>query len=58
MINIEAKNAEGVHELLLIGTALKDAKARLLDIEEQPTDELENAILIIDNVVDKGFSLV
>jgi len=56
MINIEAKNADGVHELPLIGTALKDTKARLLEIKEQPSDELENAILIVDGVINDGFS--
>lgn len=58
MSNIQAVNAEGVDELMIIGTALKNAKSI---IEEQAGDnssdlQIDEAIGIIDKVIDEGFA--
>jgi len=60
MSNIQAVNAEGVDELMIIGTALKNAKSI---IEEQAGDnssdlQIDKAIGIIDKVIDEGFASV
>jgi hypothetical protein len=60
MSNIQAVNAEGVDELMIIGTALKNAKSI---IEEQAGDnssdlQIDEAIGIIDKVIDEGFASV
>ena len=60
MSNIQAVNAEGVDELMIIGTALKNAKSV---IDEQTDDnsndlQIDEAIGIIDKVLDEGFASV
>jgi hypothetical protein len=61
MSNIQAVNAEGVDELLVIGTALKSAKSI---IDEQTGGDspdlhtIDQAIDIIDKVIDEGFASV
>jgi hypothetical protein len=60
MSNIQAVNAEGVDELMIIGTALKNAKSV---IDEQTDDNssdlhIDEAIGIIDKVLDEGFASI
>jgi hypothetical protein len=60
MSNIQAVNAEGVDELMIIGTALKNAKSV---IDQQTNDNsndlhIDEAIGIIDKVLDEGFASV
>ncbi|MES9994108.1 MAG: hypothetical protein ABW098_19320 [Candidatus Thiodiazotropha sp.] len=60
MSNIQAINAEGVDELMIIGTALKNAKSV---IDEQTDDnsndlQIDEAIGIIDKVLDEGFASI
>lgn len=60
MSNIQAVNAEGVDELMTIGTALKNAKSV---IDEQTDDnsndlQIDEAIGIIDKVLDEGFASI
>jgi hypothetical protein len=60
MSNIQAVNAEGIDELMIIGTALKNAKSV---IDQQTNDNsndlhIDEAIGIIDKVLDEGFASV
>jgi hypothetical protein len=57
MNNIIAANADGVHELLVIGTALKQAKAYIEDRGDSST-EVDEALAIIDKITDDGFASV
>lgn len=60
MSNIQAVNADGVHELMLIGTALKNAKAAIEELTECSSQDmqLDEAIAIIDRIIDEGFAAV
>ena len=57
MSNIHAVNADGVHELMVIGSALKNAKAIIDELPDQDSQllQLDEAIAIIEQIVDEGF---
>ncbi len=57
MTNIRAINVEGVHELMLIGSALKAAK---MYIEENGDSfpAVSNALEIVEKIVDEGFASI
>jgi len=59
-MNIKAINADGVHELLMIGTALKNAKAIIEELPHQDIQSLQidEAIAIVDNIIEKGFDSI
>ncbi|WP_193747501.1 hypothetical protein [Cellvibrio sp. OA-2007] len=57
MSNIRAENADGVHELLVIGTALKQAKAYIEERGDSSAD-VDEALAIIDKITDDGFASV
>lgn len=57
MKNIIAANADGVDELLLIGTALKHAKAYIEERGDSST-KVNEALDIIDKIIDDGFASV
>lgn len=60
MSNIQAVNAEGVDELMRIGTALKNAKSVIAQQTDDNSRDLQidEAIGIIDKVLDEGFATV
>jgi len=53
--NIQPMNADGVHELMVIGTALKEAKNNNL---ENSAPQLDQAIGIIDKIINDGFDSI
>ena len=60
MVNIKARNAEGVHELMVIGTALEVAKSI---IEEKigydgELTKIDEALAIVENILDDGFGSI
>jgi len=55
--NIEPINADGVHELMVIGTALKEAKQLITDNKlDSSYLQLDEAIQIVDKIIDDGFN--
>jgi hypothetical protein len=60
MSNIQAVNAEGVDELMIIGTALKNAKSVIDKQTDDNSNDLhiDEAIGIIDKVLDEGFASI
>ncbi|HMY90773.1 MAG TPA: hypothetical protein PLM85_08995 [Nitrosomonas sp.] len=57
MSNIQAANADGVHELLVIGTALKQAKSYIEDRGDSSA-KVDEALAIINKITDDGFASV
>lgn len=60
-MNIEPVNAEGVHELMVIGTALKNAHAVISEeLPDQDTQllKIDEAISIIDRIIENGFDSI
>ncbi len=54
--NIQPINADGVHEIMVIGTALKQAKQLLAEHQLDNTYlQLDEAIQIVDKIIDDGF---
>lgn len=60
MSNIQAVNADGVHELMLIGTALKNGRAAIEEQTEYSSRDMQidEAIVIIDRIIGEGFAAV
>lgn len=57
--NIKPVNADGVHELLLVGTALKEAMSLLTDNKISTSNtSLNEASSIIEKIVDEGFNSI
>jgi hypothetical protein len=57
--NIRQVNADGVHELMVIGTALKQAKDLITDNKlDDSYLQLDEAIQIVEKIIDDGFSSV
>jgi len=57
MSNILAANADGVDELMLIGTALKRAKNYIEDNGDS-LEEIDKALAIVDKLLTDGFASI
>ncbi len=59
MSNIEPKNADGVGEILQIGSALKRARSFMEDTgDEHDLRIIDESILIIEEIIDEGAKLM
>ena len=57
--NIQPINADGVHELMVIGSALKDAKDLIAENKLDNTYlQLDDAIKIVDKIINDGFDSI
>lgn len=54
--NIEPLNADGVHELMLIASALKNAKHFIEDNKRSSSEfQIDEALTIVDKIIEEGF---